>query len=87
MGLLFCTPLPNAKLESLIDGLNDALGYYGGVSKSVKSDNMAQVVTKANRHEPAFTEIAQQWANHNRTTLMAMELAKFVGYEVKELKP
>ena len=75
-GLLFCTPLPNAKLESLIDGLNDALGYYGGVSKSVKSDNMAQIVTKASRYEPAFTEIAQQWANHNRTTLMATRVGR-----------
>lgn len=75
-GMLCCVALPNASMEYPLVALNTVLFYYGGITQSVKSDNMAQIVSKANRYEPVFTELAQQWANHNRTTLMATRVAK-----------
>jgi len=75
-GLLFAVALADATQGNLITGLNAALAYYEGVTRSVKSDNLSQLVRHSNRYEPSFTELAQQWAVHNRTTMMATRVGK-----------
>jgi transposase len=60
----------------LLKALNNALSYFGGVPHSVKTDNLKQFVKKSNRYEPAFDELAQQWALHYNTTLMASRVRK-----------
>jgi len=60
----------------LLKALNNAMIFFGGVPLSGKTDNMRQVVKKANRYEPAFEELAQQWALHFGTTLMAARVKK-----------
>ena len=68
--------LPTAKRELLLNALNNAFGYYGGVPKSAKTDNMTQIVKKASRYEPCFDELAEQWAVHYGCTLMASRVRK-----------
>lgn len=61
--------LPNARLPYLLTALTHNLDYIQGVPLFVLSDNMAQLVTRADRYEPTFTTAATQWANHNGTML------------------
>jgi len=75
-GFTYIEALPSARQQYLIKALNNALGYFGGVPLSAKTDNMKQVVRKSNRYEPAFEDLAQQWALHFGTTLMAARVAK-----------
>ena len=56
--------------------LNRALEYIGGVPRLVVSDNMAQIVTKACKYEPIFTELVEQWSLHYQTTLKATRVRK-----------
>lgn len=74
----FCyiEPLRSSKLEHLVPALNRALEYIGGVPRMVVSDNMAQVVTKACKYEPIFTELVEQWSLHYQTTLKATRVRK-----------
>jgi len=67
--------LPNATLPYLIEALNKTLFFIQGVPVIVLTDNMAQLVTQANRYEPKFTTAAIEWANHNRTAIQACTVA------------
>lgn len=67
--------LPSASLPYLIRALNNNLCYIQGVPMSVLTDNMAQLVKKADRYEPTFTEAAEGWANHNGTMLQTTRVA------------
>jgi len=75
-GFTYIEAMLAAGRERLLKALNNALSYFGGVPRSAKTDNMKQVVKKSNRYEPAFEELAQQWALHFGTTLMATRVAK-----------
>jgi len=75
-GFTYIEALPSARQPYLIKALDNALSYIGGVPQSAKTDNMKQVVRKSNRYEPAFEDLAQQWALHFGTTLMAARVAK-----------
>ena len=68
--------LLSANRQQILKALNNALNYFGGVPLSVKTDNMKQFVNKSNRYEPAFDELANQWALHYNTTLMASRVRK-----------
>lgn len=68
--------LPSQKREHLIVSLGRALTYLGGVPMSVKTDNMRQIVKKANRYEPSFDLLAEQWALHYDTNLTAARVGK-----------
>ncbi|RZL15273.1 MAG: IS21 family transposase, partial [Pedobacter sp.] len=70
-GYAYVEALNNAKLPQVVSALNHTLEYFGGVPKSAKSDNMKQWVSKSNRYEPVFTEMLEQWANHNHIALLA----------------
>ncbi len=68
--------LKNAKREQLIAALSNALSYFGGVAQTIKTDNLAQVIKKANRYEPSVDEIAEQWAAHYGSFLTATRVRK-----------
>lgn len=68
--------LASQKREYLIVALGRAFIYFGGVTREVKTDNMKQIVTKANRYEPRFDVLAEQWALHYDTTLTATRVKK-----------
>lgn len=52
------------KLEDLIDGLEDAWDYFGGVPARVVIDNLKAAVCKADRYEPAFQRTFNEYAEH-----------------------
>jgi transposase/biotin operon repressor len=70
-GFSYVEALPNAQLVQVVKALNNALDFFGGVPLSVKSDNMKQWVTKSCKYEPVFTEMLEQWSNHNNIALLA----------------
>jgi transposase len=70
-GYGYVEALANAKLPQVVSALNNALRHLGGVPLSVKSDNMKQWVSKSCKYEPLFTEMLEQWSNHNHIGLLA----------------
>jgi transposase len=75
-GYTYIEALPSQQRLHLIAALDRALQYFGGVPFMVRTDNMKQIVKKANRYEPSFDELAQQWSLHYTTTLTATRVAK-----------
>lgn len=65
--LSFAIALSSASMEHLFYGLSKALEYIGGVTQTVKTDNMKQWVKKASRYEPLFTDATEQWCLHYET--------------------
>lgn len=70
-GLSYVEALPNSKLVQVVKALNNAIESFGGVPLSVKSDNMKQWVTKSCKYEPVFTQMLEEWSNHNNIALLA----------------
>lgn len=64
------------KQEDFIGCLVNALKYFGGVPQCILSDNLKSAVKRANRYEPTFTELAEQFGLHYNTTMMATRVAK-----------
>ncbi len=75
-GYTYIEALPSQQRLWLIAALGRALQYFGGVPYMVRTDNMKQIVKKANRYEPSFDDLAQQWSVHYNTTLTATRVAK-----------
>lgn len=75
-GYMYIEALPSAQRAYLIAALGRALQYFEGVPQMVRTDNLKQVVIKANRYEPTFEEYCQQWSLHYNTTLTATRVAK-----------
>lgn len=75
-GMIYAQALASQAREDLLAALNNCLGYFGGVARAVVSDNLGQWVKKANRYEPVFAELANQWSLHTGATLMAARVRK-----------
>ena len=50
------------RLPHLLDGLEDAWAFFGGVPRRVVADNMRTAVTKADRYEPVFQRTFDEYA-------------------------
>ncbi len=57
------------KLPRLIDGLEDAWTFFGGVSHRLIVDNLKAAVTKADRYDPAFERTFEDYAAHRNFTI------------------
>jgi transposase len=75
-GYTFAIALFDARQESFYYALDKALEYIGGVTQSVKSDNMKQWVTRADRYEPTFADATLAWGVHYSTELVAARVYK-----------
>lgn len=75
-GYSFVKALPDATLVQLMSALNDCFSFLGGVPQSLKTDNMRQIVVKASRYEPAFTDAFTQWAQHYNIAITTARVAK-----------
>lgn len=75
-GYTYVEALHNASMEELVPALNHCVEYFGGVSVHTTSDNMSQTVKSANRYEPTFSELINQWSVHYNTTFLATRVAK-----------
>lgn len=74
--LTYVEPLESARLEHLIPALNRMLMYFGGVPREVTTDNLKQMVNRADRYEPTFSEVADAWGVHNRLFMKATRPGK-----------
>ena len=52
------------KLDVVIDGLEEAWEFFGGVPLRVVVDNMKTAVVKSDRYEPIFQRSTEQYAEH-----------------------
>lgn len=75
-GYTFVAALRDASNAHLIPALDDCIEAFGGVPLHMVTDNMKQTVKSANRYEPTFTEVIQQWSVHYNTTFLAARVAK-----------
>ena len=72
----YAIALDSQKQEQVIAGFVRNVKYLGGVPLSVKWDNMRQVVKRADRYEPVFTEALEYLSEHYNTTILAARVRK-----------
>lgn len=72
----FVEVLPDARTHNVLQGLSNCMNYFGGVPDRLLTDNMAQLVQKANKYEPTFTDAAINWANHYGIFLSATRVRR-----------
>ncbi len=72
----FAMALPSQKVGDFIDGLNQALLYFGKLCKVILSDNLKSYVTQADRYDPTFNELCVQLAAHYQIDLQATRVGK-----------
>jgi len=72
----FAIALPSQKVGDFVDGINQALCYFGGLPKVILSDNLKSFVTKADRYDPTFNELCVQLATHYQLDLQATRVGK-----------
>ena len=70
-GLIFCIAVPSQKTADFAYCINEHLKYIGGVTKTILLDNFKTAVKRADRYEPAFTDLCNQLAEHYNTTFSA----------------
>lgn len=75
-GYTFVEALPDASMTQVVAALNRCMEHFGGVPLHIVSDNMKQTVKSANRYEPSFTELINQWSVHYNTAFLATRVAK-----------
>lgn len=51
-------------LDALIDGLEEAWEFFGGVTARVIVDNLKAAVTKADRYDPVFQRVFEEYAQY-----------------------
>lgn len=59
------------KLKDVIDGLEDAWEYFGGVPKRVVVDNLKAAITKADRYDPTFQRTFNEYSKHRNFVIDA----------------
>lgn len=72
----FVMALPSQSTMDFVNGINEALLFFGGVPQVILSDNLKAFVTRANRYEPTFNELCVQLAAHYQCDLQATRVAK-----------
>jgi transposase len=62
--------------SDFIEGINNALAYFGGAPHQMLSDNLSTVVKKADRYCPKFTDLITDLSIHYKMDLSATRVAK-----------
>ena len=70
-GLIFCAAVHSQQTEDFAHCINQMVKYYGGLTKTILCDNLKTAVTKADKHEPIFTDLCHQLSEHYNTTFSA----------------
>lgn len=68
--------LPSARQEDFINGMVRFKRFLGGVTASVKMDNMRTAVSRSSRYEPLFAEAMDYFAAHYGTTALTARVRK-----------
>lgn len=74
--MTYAEAMPSQRQEDFLQGVANALSYFGGVPQAIRCDNLRSAVSKPGRYEPKFTEAAELFAAHYRTTMMATRVAR-----------
>jgi hypothetical protein len=72
----FAVALPSQKVTDFVDGLNQALLFFGKLPKVILCDNLKSFVTKADKYEPDFNELCIQLATYYQIDLQAARVRK-----------
>ena len=64
------------KLEDLASGMTGSAEWFGGTTRAIKVDNMRSAVRKADRYEPAFTELMDEFGKHYGVTMITARVRK-----------
>lgn len=72
----FAIALRSQQILDFVEGLNQALLFFGATPEVILSDNLKSYVTYADRYEPRFTQLCQQLGAHYQLDLQATRVAK-----------
>lgn len=72
----FAIALRSQQILDFVEGLNQALLFFGATPQVILSDNLKSYVTYADRYEPRFTQLCQQLGAHYQLDLQATRVAK-----------
>lgn len=75
-GLIFCIAVSSQKTADFAHCINECLKYIAGVTKTILCDNFKTAVKRADKYEPAFTDLCNQLAEHYNTTFSATRPAE-----------
>jgi transposase len=75
-GYTYAVAMHTQSQSDFITGMNSCFKFLGGSPKNILSDNLKTVVTKADRYEPKFSDLALQFAAHYQSNLQATRVAK-----------
>lgn len=70
-GLIFALAVHSQKTADFAHCINEMVKYIGGVTRTILCDNLKTAVTRADKHEPLFTDLCHQLAAHYNTTFSA----------------
>ncbi|MCB9051343.1 MAG: transposase [Lewinellaceae bacterium] len=73
-GYSYVEALPSQRQEDFIRAIANAFAYLGGVPACGLIDNLKSGVKRANRYEPAFTELLEQLSLHYGCTFMVLRV-------------
>jgi transposase len=63
-GLTYVEVLRSQRQEDFVDGIRNALCFFGGVPGCIRIDNLKSGVIKSERYEPTFNNLLIELANH-----------------------
>ena len=72
----FVYALSSQKVHDFIEGLNQALLFFGKLPEFILSDNLKSYVVKSDRYDPEFNELCVQLASHYNIDLKATRVRK-----------
>ena len=70
-GLTFIEILRSQRQEDFVEGVRNALHFFGGAPGSMRIDNLKSGVIKSDRYEPDFNSLLMELANHYGMSLQA----------------
>jgi transposase len=75
-GMTYCEALRSQQQEELAHGMVRSIESFGGTTRVIKVDNMRSAVKKADRYEPVFTELMDEFGRHYGVTMIATRVRK-----------
>ena len=75
-GMAYCEAMHSQKHEDLTSGMVNSVESFGGVTRAITVDNMRSAVKKADRYEPALTELMDEFGRHYGVTVMTARVRK-----------
>jgi len=72
----YAIAVESQRVDDFIYALNQSLIYFGGVPKTIVTDNLKSAVIKSHRYEPKINQALDDLANHYGTTITPTRVYK-----------